>query len=71
MDVIRKEEYEIDPNSSFNRLRTLQKNLKEENVLRENYSKSKDELLKKIDSHCYEYYKTKIAIHELYDMPMK
>ena len=70
MDVIRKEEYEIDPNSSFNRLRTLQKNLKEENVLRENYSKSKDELLKKIDSHCYEYYKTKIAIHELYDMPI-
>ena len=70
MDVIRKEEYEIDPNSSFNRLRTLQKNLKEENALRENYSKTKDELLKKIDSHCYRYYKTKIAIHELYDMPI-
>ena len=71
MDVTRKEEYEIDPNSSFNRLRTLQKNLKEENALRENYSKTKDELLKKIDSHCYRYYQTKIAIHELYDMPIQ
>ena len=64
---VRKEEYEIDPNSSFNRLRTLQKNLKEETALRENYSKSKDELLKTIDSHCYEFFKAKISRQQLYD----
>ena len=67
MDVTRKEEYEIDPNSSFNRLRTLQTNLKEETAFREHVSISKDEVLKTILNDCYKYYNTKLNIHELYD----
>ena len=67
MDVTRKEEYEIDPNSSFNKLKKLQKALKEETALRETFAKNKDEILRKIDTNCYQYYKNKVAIQEIFD----
>ena len=67
MDVTRKEEYEIDPNSTFNKLKKLQKALKEETALRENFAKNKDEILKKVDINCYHYYKNKVAIQEILD----
>ena len=44
MDVTRKEEYEIDPNSTFNKLKKLQKALKEETALRETFAKNKEEI---------------------------
>ena len=67
MDVTRKEEYEIDPNSTFNKLKKLQKALKEETALRETFAKNKDEILKKVDVNCYHYYKNKVAIQEILD----
>ena len=67
MDVTRKEEYEIDPNSTFNKLKKLQKALKEETALRETFAKNKEEILKKVDVNCYQYYKNKVAIQEILD----
>ena len=46
----RKEEYEIDPNSSFNKLRRLQMTLKEEVALTDIFFENRDDLLKKIAS---------------------
>ena len=43
----RKEEYEIDPNSSFNKLRKLQMTLKEEVALTDIFFENRDDLLKK------------------------
>ena len=63
----RKEEYEIDPNSSFNKLRKLQMTLKEEVALTDIFFENRDELLKKIQTNCYEYFKERIAIQEIYD----
>ncbi len=63
----RKEEYEIDPNSSFNRLRKLQKSLKEENALTDIFFENRDDLLKKIESNCLDYYRERISIQEIYD----
>ena len=63
----RKEEYEIDPNSSFNKLRNLQMTLKEEVALTDIFFENRDELLKKIKTNCFEYFKERIAIQEIYD----
>ena len=63
----RKEEYEIDPNSSFNKLRKLQMTLKEEVALTDIFFENSDELLKKIKTNCFEYFKERIAIQEMYD----
>jgi hypothetical protein len=42
-----KEEFEIDPNSSFNKLKKLQMALKEEVALNDIYFENRDNLLKK------------------------
>ena len=62
-----KEEYEIDPNSSFNKLKKLQITLKEEVALNDIYFENRDNLLKKIENNCYEYYKRRMSIQEIYD----
>ena len=43
----RKEEYEIDPNSSFSKIRRLQMTLKEEVALTDIFFENRDDLLKK------------------------
>ena len=63
----RKEEYEIDPNSSFNKLRKLQQTLKEEVALTDIFFENRDELKRKIEINCFEYFKERIAIQEIYD----
>ena len=63
----RKEEYEIDPNSSFNKLRKLQMALKEEVALTDIFFENRDDLLKKIESNCLDYYRERISIQEIYD----
>ena len=63
----RKEEYEIDPNSSFNKLRKLQMTLKEEVALTDIFFENRDDLLKKIENNCLDYYKERISIQEIYD----
>ena len=63
----RKEEYEIDPNSSFNKLRKLQMTLKEEVALTDIFFENRDDLLKKIESNCLDYYRERISIQEIYD----
>ena len=67
MEVKRKEEYEIDPNSSFNKLRKLQMTLKEEVALTDIFFENRDELLKKIEENCHQYYKRRISIQGIYD----
>ena len=62
-----KEEFEIDPNSSFNKLKKLQRALKEEVALNDIYFENRDNLLKKIDKNCYEYYQKRMSIQEIYD----
>ena len=62
-----KEDYEIDPNSSFNKLRKLQMTLKEEAALIDIYYENRDDLLKKIEENCLEYFKQRIAIQEIFD----
>ena len=62
-----KEEFEIDPNSSFNKLKKLQMALKEEVALNDIYFENRDNLLKKIDKNCYEYYQKRMSIQEIYD----
>ena len=63
----RKEEYEIDPNSSFNKLRKLQMTLKEEVALTDIFFENRDDLLKKIESNCLDFYRERISIQEIYD----
>ena len=63
----RKEEYEIDPNSSFNKLRKLQMALKEEVALTDIFFENRDDLLKKIESNCLDFYRERISIQEIYD----
>ena len=67
MERIAKMDYEIDPNSPFNKLKKLQVFLKEEVSLLELFYDEKEELLKKINNDCYEYYKNIITIMEIYD----
>ena len=62
-----KEIYEIDPNSSFNKLRRLQMALKEEAALTDIFFENRDDLLKKIESNCFDFYKERISIQEIYD----
>ena len=62
----RKEEYEIDPNSSFNKLRKLQMTLKEEVALTDIFFENRDDLLKKIEKNCLDYYKERISIQEIW-----
>ena len=62
-----KEEYEIDPNSSFNKLKKLQITLKEEVALNDIYFENRDNLLKKIETKCYEYFQKRMSIQEIYD----
>jgi len=62
-----KEEYEIDQNSSFNKLRKLQITLKEEVALNDIYFENRDYLLEKIETKCYEYFQKRMSIQEIYD----
>ena len=62
-----KEEYEIDPNSLFNKLKKLQMALKEEVALNDIYYENRDNLLKKIETRCYEYFQRRMSIQEIYD----
>ena len=62
-----KEAYEVDPNSSFNKLKKLQLALKEEVALNDIYFENRDNLLKKIDINCFEYFQKRMSIQEIYD----
>ena len=62
-----KEAYEVDPNSSFNKLKKLQLALKEEVALNDIYFENRDNLLKKIDKNCFEYFQKRMSIQEIYD----
>lgn len=69
MDIKRKtkELYEIDPNSSFNKLKKLQMTLKEEVALTDIFFENRDDLLKKIEANCLNFFKERMAIQEVYD----
>ena len=67
MERIAKMDYEIDPNSPFNKLKKLQVSLKEETSLLDIFYNEKEELIKKINEDCYKYYKNRIEIMEIYD----
>ena len=62
-----KEAYEVDPNSSFNKLKKLQLALKEEVALNDIYFENRDNLLKKIEKNCIEYFQKRMSIQEIYD----
>ena len=61
------EAYEVDPNSSFNKLKKLQLALKEEVALNDIYFENRDNLLKKIENNCFEYFQKRMSIQEIYD----
>ena len=61
------EAYEVDPNSSFNKLKKLQLSLKEEVALNDIYFENRDNLLKKIEKNCFEYFQKRMSIQEIYD----
>ena len=63
----KKEENELDSYSSFNKLLKLQMTLKEEVALNDIFFENRDYLLKKIENNCFDYYKERIAIQEIYD----
>ena len=67
MERIAKMDYEIDPNSPFNKLKKLQVSLKQETSLLDIFYDEKEELIKKINEDCYKYYKNNIEIMEIYD----
>ena len=62
-----KEAYEVDPNSSFNKLKKLQSALKEEMALSDIYFENRDNLLKKIDKNCFIYFQKRMSIQEIFD----
>ena len=62
-----KEAYEVDPNSSFNKLKKLQLALKEEVALSDIYFENRDNLLKKIDKNCFIYFQKRMSIQEIFD----
>ena len=62
-----KEENEEDKNSLFNQIKKLQMALKEEVALNDIYFENRDNLLKKIDTKCYEYFQLRMSIQEIYD----
>ena len=57
-------DYEIDPNSPFNKLKKLQVSLKQETSLLDIFYDEKEELITKINEECYKYYKDNIEIME-------
>jgi len=61
------EAYEVDPNSSFNKLKKLQLALKEEVALNDIYFENRDYLLNKIEKNCFEYFQKRMSIQEIYD----
>ena len=70
MDNIFKTEEESEkenPDSSFYKLKKLQMALKEEVALNDIYFENRDNLLKKIENNCYEYFKRRMSIQEIYD----
>ena len=67
MERIAKMDYEIDPNSPFNKLKKLQVSLKQETSLLDIFYDEKEELITKINEECYKYYKDNIEIMEIYD----
>ena len=67
MERIAKMDYELDPNSPFNKLKKLQVCLKQETSLLDIFFDEKEQLLKKVNDDCYEYYKANIEIMEIYD----
>ena len=62
-----REAYEVDPNSSFNKLKKLQLSLKEEVALNDIYFENRDNLLKKIEKNSFEYFQNQMSIQEIYD----
>ena len=62
-----KEAYEVDPNSSFNKLKKLQLALKEEVALNDIYFENRDNLLQKIEKNCFDYFQKRMSIQEIYD----
>ena len=64
---IKQENNNPSKNSSFDNLLKLQTTLQEEVALRDIFFEDRDSLLKKIETNCLEYYKTRISIQELYD----
>ena len=65
--IQQKELYEVDPNSSFNKLKKLQLALKEEVALSDIYFENRDNLLKKIDKNCFIYFQKRMSIQEIFD----
>ena len=65
--IQQKEAYEVDPNSSFNKLKKLQLALKEEVALNDIYFENRDNLLKKIEKNCFEYFQKRMSIQEIFD----
>ena len=65
--IQQKEAYEVDPNSSFNKLKKLQLALKEEVALNDIYFENRDNLLKKIDKNCFVYFQKRMSIQEIFD----
>ena len=62
-----KEDFEADKNSLFDKLKKLQMALKEEVALNDIYFENRDNLLKKIETKCYEYFQLRMSIQEIYD----
>ena len=56
-----------DLNDSFTQLLTLQTTLQEEVALRDIFYEDRDNLLKKIEENCHDYYKMRVSIQEIYD----
>ena len=54
-------------NESFNKLLTLQNIIKEEAAYSDIFFENRDELLKKLNEVCLNYYKKRISIQEMYD----
>ena len=62
-----KDENKIELNNSFNKILKLQETLKEEIALNDIFFENRDDLLKKIEDNCLDFYKEKISIQEIYE----
>ena len=60
-------EEKSEQNNAYNKLLKLQSTLQEEIALRDIFFEDRDSLLKKIDKNCFDYYKMRISIQEIYD----
>ena len=65
--IKKKESSPDDQNDSFKQLLTLQTTLQEEVALRDIFYEDRDNLLKKIEENCHDYYKMRVSIQEIYD----